>query len=445
VAVVIGCLLLLGLTAVTMALLTIWFFAVPACLFEGRTPYDSLRRSRELVSGSFARIAGLILFSLVLFSLVSGVITSIVSAIGFLAVRGIGPLLKNPFAVASLVLGVNYIVSVALSIVAFPLLAILIAKVYCDRIGEHEPSLIGADPDTGEEEDESRFKRMKSRAVAWVALGLIVVSSAVIAFEIHDDLKAEDSVQVTAHRGSSKKAPENTLSAVKQAIKDRADYAEIDVQETSDGKIVLLHDSDLMKVAGANRKIWETTYEELKELDVGSWFSSHYAGERIPTLEQVIDTAKGRIKLNIELKYNGHDKRLAERVVEILTDKDFENECIITSLDYEGLLKVKGLNKKIKTGHIVAKAIGRITDLDVDLLSVESRIATPSLIARAHRIGKQVHVWTVNSTDEMEYFIDLRVDNIITDHPDLLVKVISERAKLSEPERILRKMRNWVR
>src|SRR5262249_22055869 len=93
-------------------------------------------------------------------------------------------------------------------------------------------------------------------------------------------------VRVTAHRGHARAAPENTLSAIRKAIESGADYVEMDVQQTADGVVVLLHDRDLKRVAGVSRRLDELSYDEVRKLDVGSWFDPAFAGERVPTLEQ---------------------------------------------------------------------------------------------------------------------------------------------------------------
>ena len=99
------------------------------------------------------------------------------------------------------------------------------------------------------------------------------------------------------------------MAAIEQGIEDGADWSEIDVQETSDGEVVVFHDSDFMRLAQVNRKIWEVTAAELEDIDLGSWFDAAYADERAPTLREVPASAKGRAKVVIELKYHGHDQR----------------------------------------------------------------------------------------------------------------------------------------
>jgi glycerophosphoryl diester phosphodiesterase len=250
-------------------------------------------------------------------------------------------------------------------------------------------------------------------------------------------------VEITAHRGSSITAPENSLSAIRQAIEDGADYAEIDVQETRDGTIVLFHDTDLLRVYGIKKNIWEVDYSEIAGLDSGSWFSTDFASERIATLQQAIETARGRIRLNIELKFNPYSKRLAEQVLDILEQENFSDQVLVTSLDLSGLQRLRALNPDVRVGYIVFRAIGNLMRLDVDALSVSAAIAEPWFVTHAHRSGKEVHVWTVNERADMQRFVDYGVDNIITDHPALLRDVLRDRSEMSREARLLIRARHW--
>lgn len=119
--------------------------------------------------------------------------------------------------------------------------------------------------------------------------------------------------------------------------------------------------------------------------------------------------------------------------------------CIVTSLNYDGLVQVRELNDRINTGHIVAKTLGDITAQDVDLLSAESGLVTLHRIRKSHARNKEVRVWTVNDPAKMDYFIDLRVDNIITDYPEELVEILKKRAGMSEAERIYHRLSNWLK
>ncbi len=127
-----------------------------------------------------------------------------------------------------------------------------------------------------------------------------------LVFDYYENLIYQ--VDITAHRGSSIEAPENTLEAIELAIANGATYAEIDVQEISDGTIVLFHDKNIKRITGEDIPIWELTKEYLPRLDAGSWFDESYSHARIPTLENVITQTESKIKLNIELKSHGHER-----------------------------------------------------------------------------------------------------------------------------------------
>ena len=227
------------------------------------------------------------------------------------------------------------------------------------------------------------------------------------------------------------------MSAVREAIKSNADYAEVDVLLTADGVPVLLHDSDLKRVARDERKISDISIDEVQKLDVGSWFGSEFVGERVPTLEEVMKLSKGQIKLNIELKVYGPDSLLIPEVARLIRDLEFESECIVTTFDYDSLLEAKQLNPRLKTGLIVAHALGDVSKLDVDLFSVRANWLSDHVLRHAQRRGKEVHVWTVNNPAEMLSFMKRGVDNIITDDPDLLISVRNRWVNLSASERIL--------
>ncbi|MCD8707347.1 glycerophosphodiester phosphodiesterase family protein, partial [Klebsiella pneumoniae] len=131
----------------------------------------------------------------------------------------------------------------------------------------------------------------------------------------------------TAHRVSSLIAPENTLAAFKETFVTQAEYAEIDVQETKDGELILFHDSNFERVTGINKNVWEVHYDEVKNYDAGSHFSSNFAGEKIPTLDDAMKYSKGKIKRLIEIKLNGHEKTNVEkRVLELIKSNRLENQ-----------------------------------------------------------------------------------------------------------------------
>ena len=238
----------------------------------------------------------------------------------------------------------------------------------------------------------------------------------------------KNKVMVIAHRGASGYAPENTLSSMKKAIELGAEMSELDVQETADGKLIILHDRSLKRTAGVDKNIWETNYSEIKRLDVGSWFSDEYKNEPVPTLQEIIDLIKGKMKLNIELKTNGHEKRLAERTLKLVADNNFLDQVIFTSFKFSEIDKIHELNKKAKVGYLFSKIPENINvfNADVDLLSANYKIVDTEFMKKAKASGKEVAVWTVNNPDDMKRMIELEVNAIITNYPDVLQKILNE-------------------
>ncbi|MCP5063387.1 MAG: glycerophosphodiester phosphodiesterase [Ignavibacteriae bacterium] len=238
--------------------------------------------------------------------------------------------------------------------------------------------------------------------------------------------KTNNSITIVAHRGASGYAPENTLTSMKKAIEMNAEMSELDVQETADGEIILLHDGTLKRTTGVDGNIWETNYSDLKGMDVGSWFSDEYKNEPIPTLKEVIDLVKGKMKLNIELKANKHEKMLAERSLKIVTDNNFLDQVVFTSFKFAESDKIRELNPKAKVGYIFSK-FPKDVDVftaDIDLLSTYYKIVDAEFIKKAKANGKEVAVWTVNKPEDMKRMIEIGVDQIITNYPDVLRKIL---------------------
>ncbi len=285
---------------------------------------------------------------------------------------------------------------------------------------------------------------MTKRRIAVTALVLFFLAMSVFAYNIVEQAGVERSVKITAHRGSSLRAPENTLAAIQLAIDEGADYVEIDVQETSDGEVILLHDKDLMRVAGVRRNIWDVALSDLADIDIGTRFNPQFASERVPTLTQAIAQARGKGKLNIELKFNGHDEQLAQRVVDIVRREQFADDCVISSLDAQGLAEVERLAPELKTGLIVGATIGNAARIENDFLSASTRLVRQPLIDELHRRGRQIHVWSVSDERTANQLIEMGVDNLITDDPLLLVAIRAKRAELSPTQRLALALRQWL-
>ena len=223
---------------------------------------------------------------------------------------------------------------------------------------------------------------------------------------------------ITAHRGYSSVAPENTLVSIQAAIDAMSDYVEIDVQETKDGVVVLLHDTNLKRTTGVNQLIWNLTYDEISALNAANYMPKTYETLQIPTLEEALLLCQNSIYMNIEMKINSHEQALVEKVVELIQKYDMEDQCVITSTNYGALRRVKEITEDIKTGYIMSLAYGYFYNSEyADFFSVKSSFITRDMVLLAHSYGKEVHAWTVNRISEIERMKQLGVDNIITDYP----------------------------
>jgi len=409
-----------------------WIFAIPLLLFSPAGPRAALRESTRLARPRRRELLGLLLrwlaFAAALYLAFALLMGLLKWALLGLAGERVGLVLALTAALAVL----QFLGAALVGMVASAALALAITRRYLElgpapRLPER---LTATDPD--------RLSRaLRWLGTGWVAVLLFAALTGYAAIRIMNTTEGEESVGVTAHRGSSIAAPENSMDAILLAVEEGADYIEIDVQETRDGTVVLAHDKDLKRVWGLDKGIWEIDYEELVKLDSGSWFAPEFSHLRVATLDEVIEAVKGRAKLNIELKFNGHQQQLAKEVVRIVREHEFGDQCILTSLDFAGIERVRAAGPELRTGVIVTSSIGDITRLGGELLSVSAKAATRDLIDRARRAGLEVHVWTVNEVPLMNTMIGMGVDQIITDDPKLLREVIEERAKLTPVERKL--------
>jgi glycerophosphoryl diester phosphodiesterase len=440
---IVGTVLLAGAALVFVRLYLRWIFSVPAVVFQGAGPVTALRSSRRLMEGQWARVGGVLLVWGLVMAAAPIVVTASFDQLGEFIFGRLGHNLGVIIAAAATIMALYALCVAVVTFVGLTVNGLLINHLYHKLRGEGE--VVELRPGGDAEKALAGGRARKARR-AMVAVGIVVLVAAILSsLAAINRMRVEHDVLVTAHRGSSLSAPENTLSAIERAIEDGADYAEIDVQETADGFVVLLHDTDLMRVAGLGRKAQDLTLAEIRELDAGSWFHPDFAGERIPTLEEAIDVARGRINLQIELKYTDRSPALAGRVSDILREQNFASQAQIVSLVYADAAATRAIDPELEVGYIVYRAVGGIARLDVDLLSVNRWVASEDLVAAVQQAGKDLHVWTVNDRQRMSALIDLGVDGILTDDPARLRSVLEERSQLNDAEKALLTFRNWLR
>jgi glycerophosphoryl diester phosphodiesterase len=427
----IGGLLLLAAIAIGAMLWIRWALALPILLFENQCARSALRASRERIRGVGRRV-GFVLLGWLVGVLLLGIVLEASFRLFALAVLNSAG--ERPVALILLLLLGRAGLLATLSFFLIVGLGLLTLRLYLVR---REQLDIPLDNELSVVENTGKSVAPWNRRLTWLSLPLFLLAPLAIWVSLSRYQAARPAVQVTAHRGNARAAPENTLSAMRKAIENGADYAEMDVHMTADGVVVLLHDRDLKRVAGVSRRLDELTYDEVRKLDVGSWFDPAFAAERIPTLAEVIDLCRGKIRLNVELKVFGPEPRLGPKVADIIREHEYEAHCLITSLNYDVLRDVKRHDPKLRTGLTIAQALGNISRLEVDALSVRADFLTDDMLRAAHRLGREVHVWTINDAGQMIRMMKRGVDNVITSDPDMAIRVRSEWSNMPATERLV--------
>ncbi|MEK7287388.1 MAG: glycerophosphodiester phosphodiesterase family protein [Elusimicrobiota bacterium] len=238
--------------------------------------------------------------------------------------------------------------------------------------------------------------------------------------------KTDQKPFLIAHRGASGYAPENTLAAFKLALDMGARFIELDVHQTKDGQVVVIHDDNLKRFGGVNKKINNLTLEEISKVSVKEPFDRGYPRERVPTLDQVLTLVARRAVVNVEIKASSEAyPAIEEKVLSLLERKGYNGMSYISSFDFKCLVQVRALCAEMYLGYLLGltslkTAMKQMRDIRCDALVVSAAQASRSLIQRAHQRGFHVLVYTVNARATWDGLAARRVDAIFTDYPDLL-------------------------
>ncbi len=418
-----------GFGFVLLAQFARWLFTMPIAMFHDLGPAQVLRASERMLEGRLVRsIAPLLLWWLLLAGLAALCLRSgrVVTQTA-MDWAGVDP--QRVLPLVALFMAVMIAFTFVYATLQFAGHQFLATRMYADR--REAPLLLGDPADAVGAQARARAGRpLVFATVIMAALATLVGAYLLQRLDVRED------VAVTAHRGASLQAPENTMAAFRAAHAAGAHYVELDVQRTRDGAIVVFHDGDLLRMSGDPRQVKDLTLAEISAIDIGAGRGPAHAGEKVPALAEVIDYARGKFRINIELKYNVPDPGLAPAVIELVRSMAFLDQVVITSLDHAALRQVEKILPSLDTGLIVTAAVGNVTRTDTDFVSLNSARATSKLINQARAAGKQVHVWTVNKPEVMLRMIERDVDNIITDDPATLVRVMRDRNSLTPQEQV---------
>ncbi len=412
--------MVLVLLAVLLPRLLGWAVALHAVLFADVAPAASFAESRARMDGQrLPLLKDVIAWFVVRAGLMIGLGVVFVLLMQSLPVAlGLG--FRSSLTVFLALGGAWVLCNMAVAAVALGALARLLDRRYDGKVADPPPPKpLGASP-----------------RLAGLGLVLLLVAGFAMGSVLLSRVDGDQAVEVIGHRGAAGTRPENTMAAIVKAVEDGSDWVEIDVQETADGEVVVVHDSDFMKMAGNPLKTWDATMADLAEIDIGSWFDPAYADERTPTLAEALEAVRGRSKLLIELKYYGHDEQLEARTAQIVDELGMADQVAVMSLKYAAVQKMLGLRPAWRAGVLAATAVGDLTGLEGDFIAVSTAQAGPKLAQAAEAAGKDLYVWTVNDPVSMSSAISMGADWLITDYPDIARQVIAARAEMTAPERL---------
>lgn len=234
-------------------------------------------------------------------------------------------------------------------------------------------------------------------------------------------------IQIIAHQGASGYAPENTLVAFEKAVAMDVDWIELDVHRVGQ-ELFIIHDYRLERTTDGRGSIYDKTVAELRKLRIAGRYP-------IPTLREVFDLVDRRVKINIEIKSPDTVAKVINLIEEYVIDRGWSyDQFILTSFNQYELLTARKIQPRLATGVIIYGLPYRLAEftrtLKVQTLVVCIEFINSKLVASAHQLGLEIIVYTVNYSDDVARMIDLGVDGIVTNYPDLARKIIQKEGLL---------------
>lgn len=228
-----------------------------------------------------------------------------------------------------------------------------------------------------------------------------------------------------AHRGASGNAPENTFAAVELALNCGASMVELDLQKTKDGKFIVFHDETLGRTTNGSGKISNFTWDEIKNLDAGSWYSEKFAGEKIPLLADMLEYLGDKAYLNLEIKpkacFEKEEDAIFE-IIKIIKDANFQEKALVASFDYDALKLIKRIEPKFHTAAIKIPGDKRtlsdvISETKCEAIVCSERELSKKLSKEAQNLGIYIGVYGIDDEKALEKCVNYEVKAIATNYP----------------------------
>ncbi|MED1568193.1 glycerophosphodiester phosphodiesterase [Bacillus paramycoides] len=389
-----------------------WIFVLPIVVLEQKPFRMAARKSATLVKESFFKV----LFFLVGFFISIGIVYVVFLGIYLLCLWGVYEFTnpKGTFALlAESTMSVFLTSTLYLfSFIVTPFYIMAITRLYLQKVPVEDVLLEEGLDYSKTKADKCFFQKHRWKFIGVYIVG-IITAGMVVAFIVTFISNSYKEPIIMAHRGYISKGVENTKEAVQGAIDAKADYAEIDVLQTKDGELAVIHDLKLKRLANANVHVSDLTMDELRQLTLSQ---DGFSGQ-ISTLDEIIKLAKDKIKLNIEVKLHGGEKDFVNKVLKTIKDNDFEKQCVIQTLHYPLIKEFKRANPDIKVGYILYASRANLKNVKADFYVAEEYMLNKKLVKEARKLNKPIYVWTVNDMESLKAYYKLNVDGIITDYP----------------------------
>lgn len=238
---------------------------------------------------------------------------------------------------------------------------------------------------------------------------------------------------VIAHRGANRQAPENTLAAFREAVRQGAVAIELDVRLSRDNVPVVIHDPTVDRTTNGRGRVCDQSLASLKELDAGVRLAGQFAGEKIPTLEEVFEAIPAPIWINVELKKDGaRENDLECRVVELIQRLRVSQRVLLSSLSVVALLQAGRRGPEIPCAILTKnqqplpwRRAWLALLVRHEVCQVQLAQVSEALVERAHRGGRLVTAWVANAPEEIRRLAGWKVDGIVTDVPEVAVSLVS--------------------
>jgi glycerophosphoryl diester phosphodiesterase len=235
---------------------------------------------------------------------------------------------------------------------------------------------------------------------------------------------------VGAHRGASTDAPENTLAAFDLAVEQGAELIELDIQPTRDGALVIQHDFSLGRTTTGSGQLAEHTLAELKALDAGAWRGERWAGQRIPTLDEVLDRYGARVYLNLEIKVGDTPQSgIEQQVAEAIAQRNLYDRIVVSSFDFAIVRRLRQVDRQVRVALLAEADTDEALDLAAEIgavgLHLKADLITAAIVVGAGTCGLGILAWTVDDESEMQRLIGLDIEAIVSNRPALLLKVVT--------------------